>query len=369
MVRRIILSGGGTGGHIYPAITIAQEMAKMEPTDFLFVGSENGLERQIIPKLGYPFTTLKLRGFERRLTLRNFKTVYLASKSLINAVYILKKFKPEAVVGTGGYVCGPILLAASLLGIPTLIQEQNVVPGITNKILSGFVSKIALGYEEARVHMKRPDRCVVTGNPVRADFMERKRVDSRISLGIPTNHFVVLAAGGSRGAQSINRAMAGVAEYYKEATDVTILHVTGEAEYAAVETLRQEQGVLMNAAHLRLIPYMDDMPSALAAADLAVYRAGAVGLAELTVSGVPSILIPYPYATANHQKYNAEVLVKAGAAVMVDNNELNAGRLIEEIERLRTNPDILQTMGENSKTMGKPYAAKDIAELVFSLIG
>ncbi len=368
MIRRVILSGGGTGGHIYPAITIARQMAEMRPTDFLFVGSEDGLEKDIIPKEGYPFTTLKLRGFERRLTAKHFVTAYLAGKSLGKAAFILKKFQPDVVVGTGGYVCGPILLAASMLRIPTLIQEQNVVPGITNRVLAKFVTRIALGYEEAGVFFNKPKKCVLTGNPVRKAIAAATREESRAKLNIPADHFVLLAAGGSRGAQSINRAMIPLLHHYAQVRGVTILHVTGEGDYQAVVQDIKSKISLDDSPHLRIISYMDEMPDALAAADLAVYRAGAIGLAELTVRGLPAILIPYPYATADHQRYNANVMAAAGAAKIIDNAKLSGHLLLKTVEELRRNPESLKKMGQESKHLGNPAAAEKIAELAFSLI-
>lgn len=368
MVRRIILSGGGTGGHIYPAVTIAEELSKIEPTDFLFVGSENGLEKDIIPRMGYPITTLTLRGFERKITFENLETLYLTLKSLMTARYILRRFKPDAVVGTGGYVCGPILLAAALSGIPTVIQEQNVVPGITNRILSRFVDKIALGYQEAQQHMTKKNACVFTGNPVRADFTKKSKEESRAELGIPLDHFMMLVTGGSRGAQQINAAMKKVMSYYRDVEKVTICHVTGKQEYDKVRREVESEFELQKYPHLKVIPYVDNMPTVLSAADLAIYRAGAIGLAELTICGVPAILVPYPYATADHQRHNAQVLAKAGAAIVIEDRALTGEKLIKNIELLRHDSQRLEDMKRCSLMISKPDAARSIANLVHSLI-
>ena len=292
-MRRVIISGGGTGGHIYPAITIARAIAELEPTEFLYVGSKIGLENTLIPKEGLPFVTLDVRGLERKLSVRNFVTLAKTAGSLVKAEMIIRKFKPDVVIGTGGFVCGPVLLAASLSGIPTLIQEQNVIPGVTNQILSRFVNKIALGYREAAGRFKRHDILVYTGNPVRKDVLTVSKEEGRKLLDLDPNKFTLLVAGGSRGARSINTAMIDVHKYFKHDDSIQILHITGDHEYDRV--VKQLDGIDGKGRYgegSRIIPYLHTMPEALAAADLAVYRAGAVGLAELTVRGVPSGSLP-----------------------------------------------------------------------------
>lgn len=367
-MRRVIISGGGTGGHIYPAITIARAIAEIEPTEFLYVGSKTGLENTLIPKEGLPFVTLDVRGLERKLSFRNFITLGKTAASLIKAEAIIHRFKPDVVIGTGGFVCGPVLLAASLSGIPTLVQEQNVIPGVTNTILSKFVNRIALGYREAAGRFKNKDVLVYTGNPVRQDILTVSREEGRGALGLEPDKFTLLVAGGSRGARSINTAMIEVHKYFKDIDDIQILHITGDHEYDRV--IKQLDGIDRKGRYgqgSRIIPYLHDMPAALAAADLAVYRAGAVGLAELAVRGVPSILIPYPYAAEDHQCYNAQALVMCGAAKMILDKMLTGRDLLEEILHLKENPKALENMTKASKSMGKPQAARAIAELALSI--
>lgn len=272
------------------------------------------------------------------------------------------------VIGTGGFVCGPVLLAASLSGIPTLVQEQNVIPGVTNTILSKFVNRIALGYREAAGRFKNKDVLVYTGNPVRQDILTVSREEGRGALGLEPDKFTLLVAGGSRGARSINTAMIEVHKYFKDIDDIQILHITGDHEYDRV--IKQLDGIDRKGRYgqgSRIIPYLHDMPAALAAADLAVYRAGAVGLAELAVRGVPSILIPYPYAAEDHQRYNAQALVMCGAAKMILDKMLTGRDLLEEILHLKENPKALENMTKASKSMGKPQAARAIAELALSI--
>lgn len=367
-MRRVIISGGGTGGHIYPAITIARAIAEIEPTEFLYVGSKIGLENTLIPKEGLPFVTIDVRGLERRISLRNVVTLGKTAGSLLKAERIIHKFKPEVVIGTGGFVCGPVLLAASLSGIPTLVQEQNVIPGVTNLILSRFANRIALGYREAAGRFKKKDKLVYTGNPVRKDILTVTKEEGRRVLGLNPHKFTLLVAGGSRGARSINSAMIEVHKYFKDATDIQILHVTGDHEYDRV--VKQLEGIDGKGRYgegSHIIPYLHQMPEALAAADLAVYRAGAVGLAELTVRGVPSILIPYPYAAEDHQRYNAQALVMCGAAKMILDKMLTGKDLLEEILHLKEDSDVLASMTKASKALGRPQAAQDIAKLALSI--
>lgn len=364
----IIVSGGGTGGHIYPAITIIRTIQNQYPdARFLYVGTARGLEADIIPKEGLPFATVDIQGFERHLTPANLLRAGKALAGVAKASKIVRDFKPDAVVGTGGYVCGPILLAASLMHVPTLIQEQNVVPGITNKILSRFATKIATGTEEAVRHFPA-DKVLFTGNPIRSEVMTVSREEGAKAYGFDPTKKTVLISGGSRGARSINRAMIDILVQAVETPDIQYLHVTGKKEYEDVMRRLCEKGFdPEQARHIQIRPYVYDMPKAMAMADLAVFRAGATGLAELTARGIPSILIPYPYAAENHQEHNARALEKAGAACMILNRDLTAERLYTVLHQLLQEKNKLKTMAEASRSMGRPQAARDIADLVIGL--
>ena len=365
---RVILSGGGTGGHIYPAVTIAKTIAGLEKSDILFVGTKQGLEADLIPKEGFPITTIEVRGLERRLSWANVVTVYKTMGSLWHSRRIIKEFKPDIVIGTGGYVCGPILLAASLSGIPTIIQEQNVIPGITNKILAHFVDKIAVGYPEAGRYFAKPGKVVATGNPVRAEVVTANKAEGLAQLGLDPEKLTLLVAGGSRGARSINTAMLAVHKHFGGRSDIQILHVTGKSEYNSLVGNFQQQSIdISSFGNIIIRPYLYNMPYALAAADIAVFRAGAIGLAELTARGIPSILIPYPYAAENHQEFNARVLEEQGAAEVIRDAELTGERLIAAIEDLVNNRAKLQAMADASRRLGRPQAAKAIAQLAIQL--
>ena len=366
-MKRIIISGGGTGGHIYPAITIYREIMKREATEFLYVGTKNGLEAELVPKEGIPFRTVDVEGLSRTLSWRTFVTIGKTVRSLYEALKIISDFRPDVVIGTGGYVCGPILTAASLKKIPTLIQEQNVLPGITNKLAGRFADTVAVGYREAKNAFPHAKRVVYTGNPVREDVLTVTREEGRARFGLKDDEFAVLIAGGSRGARSINTAMIDVHRYFRDTEGIRLIHVTGQAEYERVcGELGITPGETYGSASM-ILPYLHDMPSALAAADLAVFRAGAVGLAELMVRGVPAILIPYPYAAEDHQTYNARALVTAGAARMIVDKMLAGHDLIGEIIYFKNNPAELGRMKEASLVLGKPSATSDIADLVSDL--
>lgn len=362
---KIIVSGGGTGGHIYPALTLIDAIkSKRADAEFLYVGTEKGLEADIVPKTGINFTALKLEGgFERRFTLENISRAANAIMSIKHASNIVKDFKPNAVVGTGGYVCGPILLAASLMKVPTLIQEQNAVAGVTNKILSKFVNKIAVGTRDALKNFP-PEKTTYTGNPIRAEVLKAKRADGLREFNFTNDKPIVLISGGSRGARSINDAMIDVLKSAAQKNSAQFLHVTGKGEF---DSVTKKLSDILDAPNIRVVPYLYNMPTAMAMADLAIFRAGATGLAELTARGVPAILIPYPFAAENHQEFNARALVDAGAARMILNRDLTAEILSATLDELLSSPEKLQSMAQASLSLGKPNAADEIAEMILQL--
>ena len=365
---KIIVSGGGTGGHIYPALTLIDAIKnKRADAEFLYVGTEKGLEADIVPKAGVNFTALKLEGgLERHFTLENISRAANAIWSIKRASDIVHDFKPDAVVGTGGYVCGPILLAASLLKVPTLIQEQNAVAGVTNKILSKFVDKIAVGTRDALKNFP-PNKTIYTGNPIRRAVLDAKKSDGLREFNFTPDKPIVLISGGSRGARSINNAMIDVLKSAAEKNSAQFLHVTGKGEFDSVTKKLRDAGLTLNEPNIRVVPYLYNMPQAMAMADVAIFRAGATGLAELTARGVPAILIPYPYAAENHQEFNARSLVEAGAARMILNRDLTAEILSATLDELLSSPEKLKSMAAASLSLGKPHAADDIAELILQL--
>lgn len=365
---KVILSGGGTGGHIYPALTIADNIKLLHPeAEIIFVGTKAGLEKDIIPRYGYPLKFIEVAGFRRSLSLDTLRSAGKLFEGLYDAYKIISQEKPDLVIGTGGYVCGPVVFTAALQGIPTCIQEQNAMPGVTNKILSRFVKKVFLGYEEAGKYFNNGAELVFTGNPIRTEILEHGRSEAYKELGLDSKKKTILVSGGSRGARSINTAMLGVELALSDRGDVQILHATGDVNYEAhMKALEAKGGVGEN---IIVKPYLHNMPVALAAADLAIFRAGAIGLAELMAKGIPSVLVPYPYATANHQEFNARAVEAQGAARVILDKELTSGKLLEEIEHLLLHSDELDKMKSAAQTLGRPKAAAMIAKQALDLIG
>lgn len=364
---KIILSGGGTGGHIYPALTIADQIKKLETrAEIIFVGTQQGLEKDIIPRYGYPLKFIEVAGFKRSLSVDTLRSVGKLFTGLYDAYKIISDEKPDLVIGTGGYVCGPIVFMAALRGIPTCIQEQNAMPGVTNKILARYVKKVFLGYKEAGKYFSSSARLEFTGNPIRTEILAKTKADAAKELGLDPGKKTVLVSGGSRGARSINNAMMDVELALSGRHDVQIIHATGDVNYDKYMADAAKKGELGDNIIVR--PYLHNMPVALAAADLAVFRAGAIGLAELMAKGVPSILAPYPYATANHQEFNARAVEAKGAAQVILDKELTGEKLLEAIENLLVHDNKLKKMQDAAKKLGRPQAAEIIARQALALL-
>ena len=364
---KIIVSGGGTGGHIYPALTIADTIKKLYPeAEIRFVGTTHGLEKDLVPRAGYPIDFIDVQGFRRSLSADTFRSVYKLFSGLGDAKNLLTVHKPDLVIGTGGYVCGPIVFLAAIQGIPTCVQEQNALPGVTNKILSHFVKKIFLGYKEADKYFKGKAQKVFTGNPIREEILSHTRWEALKFFQLDVNKKTILIAGGSLGAASINKAAFLLEKALSGRDDVQILHATGRKNYEAYMKQVEEAGGFKPNIHIS--PYLYDMPMALAAADLAVFRAGAIGLAELTAKGIPSILVPFPYATGNHQEFNARALEAAGAAQVILDRELTGDILHEKVERLLLHDNELRQMKQAAARAGRPEAAMEIAKQATALI-
>ncbi|UHA74124.1 undecaprenyldiphospho-muramoylpentapeptide beta-N-acetylglucosaminyltransferase [Paenibacillus sp. 481] len=366
---RVVLSGGGTGGHIYPALAIAREIEKRYPDcAFLYIGTERGLESKLVPEEGLPFASINITGFRRKLSFENVKTVMRFIRGVRQAKQMLKKFKPDVVVGTGGYVCGPVLYAAAKLGIPTLVHEQNAIPGLTNKFLSRYVDTVAVSFEQSTTFFAQAKRVQYTGNPRATAVVEANRDRGFASLGLPQDSRIVLVMGGSRGAQAVNDAMIGMVPLLKQLPDIHFVYVTGQTYYEKTRAavLKASEGVRN---HLHILPYIANMPEVLAATTLTVSRAGASSLAELTALGIPSILIPSPNVTNNHQEANARSLDDAGAAVMLTEKQLSAQTLFGHIEALMTNEQQRQTMSQHAKDYGQPDAAMRVVTEMERLAG
>ncbi len=360
---RIIFAGGGTGGHLFPAIAIAEDVRKLEPAAaILFVGTKGKIETRVVPQHGYAIETIWISGFRRRFSVNNFLFPLKLVVSMIQAMSIIRKYKPDVVVGTGGYVAGPVLRAAVMQGIPTLIQEQNSYPGVTTRILARKVNEVHLAFERSRQYLVRMDNVFTTGNPTRGNLEQVDVSDAYAYFGFrpEDKRKTALMFGGSLGAHTINEAVrAGIDEIMRQ--DLRIIWQTGhedigEARQASARYPRESVFVS---------EFIDRMDYAYAASDLVVCRAGATTIAELTRLGKPAILVPYPYAAANHQVENARTLASQGAAEIIDDGEISA-KLSAVVSSLLKD-DRLRTMGEQSKKLGKPSAAMDIARRVIEL--
>jgi len=367
---RIIFTGGGTGGHIYPALTLAEGLQEMDDNNsLLFVGTARGLERELVPRAGFPLRTITVSGLERRLSWRTFLTFARLGKGLWQAYRILREFRPQVVVGTGGYVCVPVVFVAACLGIPTLIHEQNVLPGLANRYLSRYATVVAASYGESRRYFARARRFVVTGNPVREEIVQLSREEGRARLGIEEDKRLLLVFGGSRGARPINDALLAALPELLAWPELITCFITGKEDYEYVcQSLAggiggEKQGNII------IKPYLHDMPAGLAAADLVIARAGATTLAELTARGVPAILIPSPYVTGNHQEHNARLLEREGAALVIRERDLAAGSLAKQVRKLLQDPARLQLMAEKSRSLGQRQARDLLLSLIYELAG
>ena len=363
---RILLAGGGTGGHIYPALAIAERLKNLHPEcEILYVGTEKGLENRIVPQRGIPFQTIAVEGLPRKLSPALVKAMGRAAGGCLEARKIVKQFRPDLVIGTGGYVCGPVVLAARMAGIPAMIHEQNAFPGVTNKILARFANQIMVNFQASEKYFVHKERICVTGLPVRQEVLNTKKQDGLAYFGFSADKTTLLVSGGSRGARSLNRAMAAAYPDLLQHEDLQILHLTGAADYEdTLKAISEKKIVLADYPQLQIKPYLDEMQYGLAAADFCVGRAGATFLAEITACGLPGILIPYPYAAENHQEYNAKALVDQQAAVMILDKDLTGKLLSQNILDLYQNREIRAQMAECAQKAGKRDALAQIIRLV-----
>ncbi len=362
---RILFAGGGTAGHINPALAVAKHMQKDDPkTKVLFVGTKNGMETQLVPKEGFDITYIDVLGFKRSLSPRNLWAVAKVFMAYRQSVKIIRDYKPDVVIGTGGYVSGPVLAAASRMKIPTLIHEQNVSPGLTSKLLSGMVDTVCISFEQSKDKFKSAKKLVCTGNPLREELFSLSQAEARAQLGLDSRPFIA-AFGGSLGAKRLNEALISFIVGSKDKNDFQMLFATGQGQYDEVRELFKAHGVTrQNMPSVRLVPYIHNMAQVLAAADLVVARAGAITISEINALGKASVLIPSPNVTDNHQEYNARALENAGAAVVITEEALGEDVLTNTIRRLIGDDALLQSMRICSEEMGIRDGTQKICELI-----
>ena len=365
---KFLISGGGTGGHIYPALAIANEIRdRYNDADILYVGTKEGLESELVPKEGFAFETIRVKGFPRKISVETFSTVKELFLGLNDAKKIIKEFQPDIVIGTGGYVCGPVVYTASRKRIPTIIHEQNAFPGITNKILSRYVDKIVASFEESKKYFRHPEKVVITGNPVRKSLATVDIESAYKNFNIDPQIPLILSFGGSGGQKKLNESMYYVIKENANNRNIQILHVTGKRFFDNfIEDLKN--GGVEIKDNIQVIPYLFHIPEGLNIADLVITSAGAITLSEVTVVGVPSIIIPKAYTAENHQEYNARALEEKGAGVMILEKDLNGKSLNDTILKLLGDRDKLKIMGKNSKNLGRIKAVNDIVDIIDSML-
>lgn len=369
---RVLFAGGGTGGHLYPALALGDAFKRLDPAaEVFFVGARRGVEARVLPEKGVPHQLLPLEPIRRAKPWQNWRLIPAMAQSFGGLGHIFRTFKPNLVVGTGGYASGPAVAYGLLRGVPAAVQEQNSFPGVVSRLVAGRVRQIHLAFPEARRYLKPGKRTEIFefGNPIRPpDFgVDRTAARARFGLGGGT---VGLVVGGSQGARAVNEALVadlrGVVEgRLAGAPDFEILWATGTGNYDRVQSALADLG---SPGWIKAVPYIEDMPSALASADFAISRAGAMSLAELCAWGVPMILVPLPTAAANHQYHNAVALAEAGAAVMVEEKELGGGRLWREMMTVANEPARRTTLAAKAKERGQPQAADLIARELARLV-
>jgi UDP-N-acetylglucosamine--N-acetylmuramyl-(pentapeptide) pyrophosphoryl-undecaprenol N-acetylglucosamine transferase len=354
---RVLIAGGGTGGHLFPALAVASEL-KQRGAEVLFVGTKAGVEARIVPQQGFPIVFISVAGFKRGQVFSNLTFPGKVLKSLLESRTIIRRFRPQAALGTGGYVCGPVMLMARLAGVPFLLQEQNSYPGVTTRILARFARQVFLNFEEATRYFPQGTRWQHVGNPVRPGFslMDKQAAMKQWLLNpdLPT----LFVFGGSQGAQSLNRAVTQVLG--ELGSHCNLIWSRGQKDPSPVQGWTGP-GVLV------VKPFIDDMPTAYAASDLAICRSGAMTLSELQVAALPAILVPFPHAAADHQKHNALSFAAKGGATVIEDREFNGSRLLDEVKRLFDNREKLSAMRFALAKLPKQDAAGIIAEEVISI--
>ena len=369
---RVLFAGGGTAGHINPALAIAGYLREKEPdTEILYVGNKGGMEERLVPAAGFAFRSVRISGFQRKLSLQNLKrnaqTLVRVVTSTRQARKIIREFQPDICVGTGGYVSGPVIREAMKLGVPAVIHEQNAYPGITNKMLAKKASRVMLAVADAQQHFDRGARCVLTGNPVRQELLRADREESRRLLGLDARP-LILSFGGSLGARSINEAVADL--LVRSARTGKYQHIHGYGQYSKwMPALLKEKGLdLEEYPFISLREYIDNMPQCMAAADLVICRAGAITLSELQAQGKGSILIPSPNVAENHQYHNAMALVNRGAAVLIEEKDLTGELLWQKVEEIFSRPGGARELGRHAAEMSISDACPRIVKVMHQVL-
>jgi len=362
---RLLIAAGGTGGHVYPGIAIAEEWMRLHrDSSVTFIGTERGVEAKAVPQAGFPFRAISARGFPRRPGIGMLVAAWAFVKSLGEVAAVIKEVKPDVVIATGGYVSGPTGIWAWLLGIPLVLQEQNSVPGAANRWLSLIASQVHISFVESRNYFRRRNNLKVTGNPIRRSLLRQDRQGAYEALALDPARRTLLIFGGSRGAASINRAAAGALPILGHVPNLQVLWQTGSDDYEAMRELGSRLPM-----PARVHPYLDQMERAYAVADLVVCRSGAMTITELTACGLPAILVPYPHAAGDHQTQNARGLVDRGAAEMIADRDLTPEELARRVEALFGDESRLRRLGRNARAFSRTNASERIVHSIEELAG
>lgn len=352
---RAILAGGGTGGHVIPALAIAQQLQKDYSAEVLFIGTARGIENRLVPAAGFPLRLVRVGALKNVSVATRMKTAYDLPRAVWHAHRILAEFRPDIVIGVGGYASGPAMLAAVLRRIPTLVFEPNFVPGFANRLVAPLVSGAAVHFAETGRYFRR---CEVTGVPVREAFFQSRNQHSTVTP-------MLLVFGGSQGAHAINKVvMDSVVQLRTRIPGIHIVHQTGERDYNDAQSAYANLG-----DSVEVHRFIDDMPGLFARASLLICRSGASTVAEVTAAGKPAIFVPFPHAADDHQKRNAEALQRAGAAIMLGESNLTRESLVEAVGSLFSDPSRLEQMGDAARELSHPNAARDIAAMAARLAG
>lgn len=369
---RLLIAGGGTGGHLYPGLAIAEEIkVKDREAEVLFVGSRRGREEEIVLREGFNFSPLSAKKLPEKINLATFPAIFSYLLSLLQSLFILRRFKPDVVMGMGGYLSLPVMLVSLFLRLPTLIHEQNALPGRANIFLSRWVRRILISYEESERYFPQ-NKVRMSGNPVREIKKDKRK--ARKELGLDEEKKIILIFGGSQGAKKINQAtLVALPQLLEKGWQV--VHITGLNNYQEVRKKMLDvspvssTGQMSEGRNYKIFPYLDNLLEVINLSSFVVCRAGATTCAELTYLGKPALLVPYPYALGAHQEYNANILERAGAAKVCRDEELSGPLLERVIEEVLENPSVLAKMEAASKDLGKPEARKIIKEEIYGLPG
>ncbi len=364
---RVLMCGGGTGGHINPAIAIANEIKNREESVIEFVGTTHGLEGKLVPEAGYKLHTVKVQGFKRKLTVKNVKALIYAYTSVIEAKKIIKQFAPDVVIGTGGYASWPTVRAAAKLGIPTVIQEQNAFPGVTTKKLSKYADAVCISFEGSERYFDESvrSRLVLTGNPVKPNNFDR--AEARRKLGIKDDEIYILSSGGSLGADKVNQYVIDAMGSYRDNKKIRHTHAVGRIGWEKFSAIIKERQ-LDKCGNFEFLEYIYDMQLRQAAADIVITRAGAITTAELALIGRTTVFIPSPNVAEDHQYKNAMVLKDADAAVVFRESELDGNILSKAVLELVSDGDRRRSMEANMKKFGRPDATREIVDQIYKVM-